>query len=148
MIARLLAMIGLPSWFAWAALGLVLLVGGLAGTTLLARDRARQAEAHAATLTGDLRANEAALGELRQLHQLSIEALERQAAAAVQLAARTAETRRAIANAPNTTACAASPAMRAALAGLRQPVAAAPGGRAVQPAAIPAQLPAAAAGAR
>ena len=106
----------------WAAVAAVL--GVLAGWGWLERAGRHAAQDRAHAAEKQVRARDAAIG-----------ALERQAAEAETRAARAAQIRTRIREVPNGTACAASPAVRAALDGLR----AAPGpGSAGQPAGVPA----------
>jgi hypothetical protein len=88
-----------------------------------------------------------ALTDLKALHARQVAALERQATEAEARVARMAPIRRAIDAAPVTQACAASPAVAAALRGLRN-AATASGtpGRTSQPASLPSAAGAAAGG--
>jgi len=87
---------------------------------------AASARQEAAEALAAVQQRNTALAQLQALHAREVTALERQASDAAARTARMTPTRRNVDAAPVTTACAVSPAMRAALDGLRRP--AAPGG--------------------
>ena len=133
-----------------AALGAgVLALGGYAWWQ---RGAATAARREATLALAAVAERDTALADLHALHQRQVAALERQAAQAEAAAARMAPTRRNVDAAPVTSACAAAPAMRAALDGLRtrQPAGGAGGtaGGAGQPADVPAAAGTAGAGRR
>ena len=96
---------------------------------------------HDSAVRGALLAEQRAaqLVQLQAQHERTVAALESEAASERARADAMATARRMIANAPITTACADSPAVRAALDGLRSKPSAAPGapGGAKQPAGVP-----------
>jgi hypothetical protein len=142
MIARIAGWLGGVKALPWA-IGLVLLViSGLAGAWRLEAAQREAADLRAAAAQRLLATANAALADRADV----IAALDRQAQAAADLQAELQPVRRAINAAPRTTACVASPVVRAGLDGLRAaragPAAARPG-----PVAQPAVLPGAPAGA-
>lgn len=108
--------------------GAVLAMLLTAGWALAERGGRISAQAEVTAQAVKLQQNEAALDELQAERARTVAALEVQAAAAETRAAESAAIRRTINAAPVTTACVASPALSAALRGLRRNPAGGAGG--------------------
>lgn len=127
MIARILAWVGGGKALPWAAGAVALVIIGLAGAWRLEVAQREAADLRTAAAQAQLATANAALADRANV----IAALGRQEQATADLRAELEPTRRAIYAAPRTTACLASPVVRAGIDSLRAaragPAAARPG---------------------
>lgn len=134
--------LGTGSAWIWIAVAVgVSVLGGVTTAMLWFRDQAHVAQAEGRATAERLAQTTAAMDEMRRQHVRAMAAVEAEGQAAAARASQASRIRRTIDAAPRTEACVASPAVVAALAGLRRRTdAPAAGGAAARGAGVAADL--------